>query len=98
MIFTKADTSTSDEQVDKLTRELNIYYRACIGSFIYLFSTILGLSFAVHNLEKFSVNSDRVHFEGLVHLLRYIRYNKTLVLNYYTNINDAPLSDLIETR
>ena len=32
MIFTKANVSTSDEQVDNLTRKLNIYYRACIGS------------------------------------------------------------------
>ena len=28
MIFTKYDTSTSDEQVEKLNRELNINYRA----------------------------------------------------------------------
>ena len=27
MIFTKDDTSTSDEQVEKLTREFNIHYR-----------------------------------------------------------------------
>ena len=31
MIFTKDDTSTSDVQVNKLTREFNIHYRACIG-------------------------------------------------------------------
>ena len=30
MKFTKADISTSDEQVDNLTREFNIYYRDCI--------------------------------------------------------------------
>ena len=36
MIFTKADASTRYEQVNKLTRELNILYRACIGSLIYL--------------------------------------------------------------
>ena len=36
MILTKADTATSDEQVEKLTREFNIHYRACIGSLIYL--------------------------------------------------------------
>ena len=36
MIFTKYDVSTSDEQVEKLTREYNIHYRACIGSLIYL--------------------------------------------------------------
>ena len=34
MIFTKADKSTSDKQVDKLNMEFNIHYRACIGSFI----------------------------------------------------------------
>ena len=53
MIFTKCDTSTSDEQVEKLTREFNIHYRACIGSFIYLFITRVDLSVAVHNLAIF---------------------------------------------
>ena len=77
MIFTKADTSTSDEQVEKLTREFNIHYRYCIGSLIYLFSTKVDLSFAVHKLAKFSANPGKVHSEGLVHLLRYIRDNKT---------------------
>ena len=31
MIFTKEDVSTSDEQVEKLTREYNIHYRDRIG-------------------------------------------------------------------
>ena len=52
-IFTKYDVSTSDEQVEKLTREYNIHYRSCIGSLIYLLSTRVDLSFAVHNLAKF---------------------------------------------
>ena len=56
MIFTKDDTSTSDEKVEKLTREFNIHYRACIGSLIYLLSTIVDLSFSVHKLLKFSSN------------------------------------------
>ena len=30
MILTKEDVSNSDEQVEKLTREYNIHYRACI--------------------------------------------------------------------
>ena len=80
MIFTKEDVSTSDEQIERLTRECNIYYRACIGSLIYLLSKIVDLSFAVHKLAKFSANPGKVHFEGLVHLLRYIRDNKTLGL------------------
>ena len=62
MIFTKEDVSTSDEQAEKLTREYNIYYRACIGSFIYLVSTRVDLSFSVHKLTKFSANTGKVHF------------------------------------
>ena len=70
MIFTKADTSTSDEQFEKLTRGFNIHYRYCIGSLIYVIFPRLELNFAVHKLEKFSSNPGKVHFEGLVHLLR----------------------------
>ena len=29
----------------------------------------------------------------MVHLLRYIRYNKNLCLKYYTDMNDAPVYD-----
>ena len=54
MIFSKADTSTSDEQAEKLTRRFNIHYRACIGSLIYLLSTRVYFSFAVYKLAKFS--------------------------------------------
>ena len=60
MIFTKEDVSTSDEQIQKLTREYNIHYRACIGSLIYLLSTRVDLSFAVHKLAKFSANPGRL--------------------------------------
>ena len=56
IIFTKEDVSTRDEQVEKLTRELNIHYRACIGSLVYLFSTRVDLSFAVQELAKFSAS------------------------------------------
>ena len=93
MIFTKADAYTSDEQVEKLTREFNIHYKACIVSLIYLLSTIV--FFSAHKLAKFSSNPGKVHFEGLLHLLMYIRENNTLGLNYYADMNDAPLSDLL---
>ena len=95
MIFTKEDVSTSDEQVEKLAREFNIHYIACIGSLIYLMYTRVDLSVAVHNLAKFSSNTGKVHFEGLIHLLRYIRDNKTLGLKYYADMNAAPVSDLL---
>ena len=34
MILTREDKSTSDEQVEKLTKEFNTHYRACIGLLI----------------------------------------------------------------
>ena len=52
-------------------------------------------SFAVYKLAKFLSNPGKLHFEGLVHLLRYIRENKTLGLKYYDDMNDVPLSDLL---
>ena len=70
MIFTEEDVSTSDQNIERLTREYNIHYRACIGFLIYLLSTRVYLTFAVHKLAKFSANPGKVHFEGLVHLLR----------------------------
>ena len=81
MIFTKEDVYTKDEQVEKLNREYNIHYRSCIGSLIYPLYTRVDLSFAVHKLAKFSANPGKVHFEGLIYLLRYIRDNKTLGRN-----------------
>ena len=59
-----------------------------------MLSTIIDLRFSVHKLEKFSLNPGKLHFKGLVHLLRYIRDNKTLGLSYYADMKDAPLSDL----
>ena len=75
--------------------KFNIHYRSCIGSLIYLLSTRVDLSFAVNKLAKFSENTVKVNFEGLVHLLRYIRENKTLGFKYYADLNDAPVTDLL---
>ena len=55
----------------------------------------MDLSSEVHKLAKFSVNPGKVHFEGLIHLLRYIRENKTFGLKYYADLNDSPVTDLL---
>ena len=60
-------------------------------SFIYksgfiFFSTQVGFS---------PLNPGKVNFEGLVHLLRYIRDNTNLGLWYYANIEDVPISDIL---
>ena len=55
----------------------------------------MDLSFAVQKLANFSANPGKVHFDGLVHLLRYIWDNKTLGLKCYTDLNDAPVTDIL---
>ena len=55
----------------------------------------MNLSFELNKLEKFSANPGKVHFEGLVHILRYIRDNKTLGLKHHADMNDSLLSDLL---
>ena len=46
-------------------------------------------------MAKFSSNPGKLNFEGLVQLLRYISDKKNLGLKYYSNIEDAPLSNLL---
>ena len=60
---------------------------------VYLLSTRVDFSFSVHKLARFPSNLGKSHFEGLVHILRYIMYNKTLGLMHYTDMNDSPVSE-----
>ena len=75
-------------------QRVNIHYIDCVGSLINLLSKMV-FFFAVHNLAKCSSNYGKVYFQGLVHLLRYIRNNRNLGLKYHSKIEDAPLSDLL---
>ena len=59
-----------------------------------MLTTRVDLSFVVNKLEKFSSNPGKVQFEGLVHILSYIREDKALGLKYYSDMNYAPLSYL----
>ena len=61
----------------------------------YLLSTRVDLSFAVHNLAKFSENPGKVNFEGLIIFFYTFRENKTLGLKYYADLNDAPITDIL---
>ena len=66
------------KKVELLSIEYSIRYISCVGSLAYLLSTRVDSIYAVHKLEKFSSNTDKLHFECLVHLLVYIRGNKNL--------------------
>ena len=62
---------------------------------IYLFPTRVEFSFAVHKLAQFIADPGKAHLEVLVHILIYIRDNDTLGLKYYTDMNDAPVIELL---
>ena len=54
-----------------------------------------GLEFYSTQVSNFSENPGKAHLEKLIHLLRYIRDNKTLGLKYYADRNDAAVTDLL---
>ena len=55
MIISKAYTSTSDYQIEKLTREFNIHYRACSGCLIFLVINKIGFEFYSTQVNKFFI-------------------------------------------
>ena len=94
MLLAEEYSSIRDEKLEMLSRSYSIHYIDFVVSFIYLSSKIVDLCFAAHKLETFLQNPRKVNFQGLVHLLIYISYNKNLGLIYYAKIQDAPLSYL----
>ena len=95
MLFTKEGASNSHEQVELLYREYNIHYIDFVVSQIYPLLLRVDLCFSLYKLTKFPPNHGKVHFEGLVHLLRYISNNKNLGLEHYSKIENENLSDLL---
>jgi hypothetical protein len=85
------DCSDNDEMVAQLEAEYNIQYSSCIGSLIYLTMTRSDIIYAVNKLAKFSRSPGRVHFDVLIHLLRYLRDHTYLGVKFYSNFVDAPL-------
>ena len=67
-----------------------MYWTICL-----FLSTRVDFSFEVHKLAKFSLKPGKAPFEYFVHLLRYIRDNNNLGLNYYADKKDSTLSDLL---
>ena len=55
----------------------------------------MDLWFAVHKLEFVLANNNKTHFEGLVHLLRYVGEKKNLVLRYYSKIEYETFSGIL---
>ncbi|MGH7954596.1 MAG: reverse transcriptase domain-containing protein, partial [Gloeomargaritales cyanobacterium] len=97
-IASKEDRSSSAGESKKLESFYNIDYRSCTGALIYLNYTRPDIVFAVMKLVKFNNNPGRQHFEGLIHLLGYIRDNPHFGIKYYSNLVDAPVTKLLQDR
>jgi len=68
-----ADRGVDETSSKQLAIEYNIDYASCVGSLIYLGMTRVDILYAVNKLAKFTHKPGKVHFEAMIHLLRYLR-------------------------
>ena len=77
-------------------RKPNVHLKNVLNAELYIIELINVQTYLnITRLVKFSSNPGKVYFDGLLHLFIYIRDNKTLGLNYYADLKDALLSDLL---
>jgi hypothetical protein len=94
-IATVDDCSTSKNESQQLSEGFNIDFASCIGSLIYLSMTRTDIIYAVNKLAKFTRKPGKVHFEALLHLLRYLRDNSLYGVRFYSNLSDAPIYQML---
>jgi hypothetical protein len=95
---TSDDCSASEEAAKLLEQEYNVDFASCVGSLIYLGMTRCDIVYAVNKLAKFTRLPGRVHFDVLLHLLRYLRNNTLLGIRFYSDLFRAPLIKMLETQ
>jgi hypothetical protein len=86
------DCSVDESLSQQLAVEYNIDYASCIGSLIYLGMTRVDIIFAVNKLAKFTHKPGKIHFEALIHLLRYLRDHSHVGIHFYSDISTAPIT------
>jgi hypothetical protein len=94
-IATVDDCSASEDESQQLSEGFNIDFASCIGSLIYLSMTRTDIIYAVKKLAKFTCKPGKVHFEALLHLLRYLRDNSLYGVRFYSNLFDAPIYQML---
>jgi hypothetical protein len=97
-IATIDDCSGSEIESQKLSDGFNIDFASCIGSLIYLSMTRTDIIYAVNKLAKFTRKPGKLHFEAIVHLLRYLRDNSLYGVRFYSNIADAPIYQMLQNQ
>jgi len=89
------DCSEDEGAAKILEEEYNLDFASCVGSLIYLAMTRCDFCFAVNKLAKFTCRPGRVHFNALLHSLRYLRDNSLLGIRFYSNPARSPLMSMI---
>ena len=95
-IPTKNDCSPDEKAVKLLEDEFGFEYSSAIGSLIYILNTRPDVMFPIMKLAKFMQKPSRVHFEALIHLLKFLRSNRCFGLKYYRHIEDSPIHVLLQ--
>jgi hypothetical protein len=97
-IPTSDDCAATDAECADLSTAFNIDFASCIGSLIYLSMTRTDIIFAVNKLAKYTRKPGKVHFEALIHHLRYLRDNGLLGVRFYSEIGDSPIYKMLLTQ
>ncbi len=87
-----ADCSVDDASSRQLAVEYNIDYASCVGSLIYLGMTRVDIVYAINKLAKFTHKPGRIHFEAMVHLLRYLQDHSNVGIRFYSDYINAPMT------
>ena len=90
-VATSEDCSKSEEIAAELVEEYKFDYASCIGSMIYLSQTRTNIIYAVNKLARYMRKPGKIHFDALVHLLRYLRDNNNFGVRFFSNYSTSPL-------
>jgi hypothetical protein len=89
------DCSSSEKECQELSEDTNVDFASCLGSLIYLSMTRMDIIYTVNKLAKFTHRPGKVHFAGLLHLLRYLRDNSSYGVRFYSNLSEAPIYQML---
>ena len=91
-----SDLQAKDEkESEKIQKEYNIDYRACIGCLLYLSYTHPDIIFAVNKLAKYGIKPGEYHMKCAIHVLRYIRDHPNYGIKFYSNWKISPVHDIV---
>jgi Reverse transcriptase (RNA-dependent DNA polymerase) len=94
-VFSKKDCCADSSEYKKLVDEFGFEYPVAIGCLLWILNTYPRLQFAIRKLAKFTRSPGRLHFNAILHLLHHVRCHHNAGLHYYSDVFDAPVSQLL---